>query len=168
MDRNSDVTVVTEMSRKLEPHATASEALWPTSPNEKKDFLRPLWDVWDSAASSSSGSLDPFSLLRPASPAPSEAGPIFKFVLVVVHSLSTGTLTWIMFHIRLVNASRQHRRLRLQPHPPSPRQQGDTKLQLLHLKAAAQYNGLDSGTRMVDTWEIGFKLRLFWRVNEDL
>ena len=86
----------------------------------------------------------PLSLPRPASPAPSDSGLI---------STSGATLS--------VNGNPKYvpytPRQRISPtsattttaHPSSPQQQqGDatSKLQFMHLKAAAQYIGLDSGT----------------------
>ena len=76
---------------------------------------------------------------RPASPAPSESGPISG-------GATLGNPKYVPYTPRQRVAPTSATTATV--HPPSPQQQGDatSKLQLMHLKAAAQNIGLDSGT----------------------
>ena len=84
----------------------------------------------------------PLSLPRPASPAPSESGPISAGATLSVN----GNPKYVPYTPRQRVAPTSATTATV--HPPSPQQQGDatSKLQLMHLKAAAQNIGLDSGT----------------------
>jgi hypothetical protein len=85
----------------------------------------------------------PLSSARPASPAPSESGPISGGAILSVN----GNPKYVPYtpRQRVVAPTSA---TTATAHPPSPQQQGDatSKLQLMHLKAAAQNIGLDSGT----------------------
>ena len=80
----------------------------------------------------------PLSSPKPPSPAPSESGPISGATL--------GNPKYVPYTPRQRVAPTSATTATV--HPPSPQQQGDatSKLQLMHLKAAAQNIGLDSGT----------------------
>ena len=85
----------------------------------------------------------PLSLPRPASPVPSESGPLS----------GVGATLGVNGNPKYVPYTPRQRvaptsATTATAHPPSPQQQGDatSKLQLMHLKAAAQNIGLDSGT----------------------
>ena len=81
----------------------------------------------------------PLSLPRPASPSPSESGPGATLSV-------NGNPKYVPYTPRQRVAPTSA--TTATAHPPSPQQQGDatSKLQLMHLKAAAQNIGLDSGT----------------------
>ena len=84
----------------------------------------------------------PLSQPRSASPAPSESGPISGGAVLSIN----GNPKYVPYTPRQRVAPTSA--TTATAHPPSPQQQGDatSKLQLMHLKAAAQNIGLDSGT----------------------
>ena len=85
----------------------------------------------------------PLSLPRSASPAPSESGLTSAGATLNVN----GNPKYVPYTPRQRVAAPTSATTAT-AHPPSPQQQGDatSKLQLMHLKAAAQNIGLDSGT----------------------